>query len=64
MYSQRECCDKPIDGKDRQDIIHWLSDYPIVSKKSRNGDGENGIAVMRVAVRETSARHTELGDRW
>ena len=20
MYSLRECCDKPIDGKDRQDI--------------------------------------------
>ena len=22
MYSLRECCDKPIDGKDRQDIMH------------------------------------------
>ena len=27
MYSPGECCDKPIDGKDRQDIIHWPSDY-------------------------------------
>ena len=47
MYSLRECCDKPIDGKDRQDIIHWPSDYSIVSRKSVKADGEKGVAVMR-----------------
>ncbi len=47
MYSPRECCDKPIDGKDRQDIIHWPSDYFIVSEKSVKADGEKGVAVMR-----------------
>jgi len=64
MYSLRECCDKPIKGKDRQDIIHWPSDYLIVLKKSRNGDGEKGVAVIRRGSGETSAGHTELGDRW
>jgi len=64
MYSLRECCDKPIDGKDRQDIVRWPSDYFIVSKKSRHGDGEKGVAVMRRGTRETSAGHTELEDRW
>ena len=64
MYSLRECWDKPIDGKDRQEIIHWPSDYFIVSKKSCNGDGEKGVAVMRRDTGETSARRTELGDRW
>jgi len=47
MYSLRECCDKPIDGKERQDIIHWPSDYLIVSKKSVKADGEKGVAVMQ-----------------
>ena len=63
MYSLRECCDKPIDGKDRQDIIHWPSDYLVVSEKSVKADGEKGVAVMQRGVRETSAGHTELGDR-
>lgn len=63
MYSLRECCDKPIDGKDRQDIIHWSSDYFIVSRKSVKADGEKGVAVMRGDTRETSAGHTELEDR-
>jgi len=56
MYSLRECGIKPIDGKIRQDIMHWQSDYPIVSKKSVKADGEKGIAVMRRDVRDTSAR--------
>lgn len=56
MYSLRECGIKPIDGKIRQDIIHWQSDYSIVSKKSVKADGEKGIAVMRRDVRDTSAR--------
>jgi hypothetical protein len=64
MYSLRECCDKPIDGKDWQDIIHWPSDYFIVSRKSVKADGEKGVAVMRWGSRETSAGRTELGDRW
>ena len=63
MYSLRECCDKPIDGKDQQDIIHWQSDYPILSKKSVKADGEKGVAVMQRGTRETSAGHTELGYR-
>ncbi len=47
MYSLRECCDKPIDGKERQEIIHGPSDYSIVSRKSVKADGEKGVAVMR-----------------
>ena len=47
MYSLRECCDKPIDGKEQEDIIHWPSDYSIVSKKSVKADGEKGVAVMQ-----------------
>jgi group II intron reverse transcriptase/maturase len=57
MYSHKECGIKPIDGKTQQGIIHWQSDYSIVSEKSRNGDGEKGIAVMRREERDTSARH-------
>jgi len=64
MYSLRECCDKPIDGKDRQDIIHWPSDYLVVSRKSVKADGEKGVAVMRRGSGETSAGRTELEDRW
>jgi hypothetical protein len=47
MNSQRECSIKPINGKIQQDIMHWQSDYSVLSKKSLNGDGEKGIAVMR-----------------
>ena len=64
MYSLRECCNKPINGKERQDIIHWPSDYLVVSKKSVKADGEKGVAVMRRGSRETSAGRTEPGDRW
>lgn len=56
MYSRTECDIKPINGKIPQNIIHWQSDYPIVSVKSLNRDGEKGIAVMRRDVRDTSAR--------
>jgi len=55
VYSQTECDIRPIDGKIAQNIIHWQSDYPIVSVKSLNGDGEKGIAVMQRDVRDTSA---------
>ena len=64
MYSLRECCDKPMNGKEREDIIHGPSDYFIVSRKSVKADGEKGVAVMRRGSRETSAGHTESGDRW
>ena len=64
MYSLRECCDKPIKGKDWQDIIHWPSDSFVVSRESVKADGEKGVAVMRRGSRETSAGRTELGDRW
>ncbi len=57
MYSHKECGNEPINGKIRQGIIHWQSDYSIVSEKSRNGDGEKGIAVMRRGARGTSAGH-------
>lgn len=57
MYSHNECGIKPIDGKIRQGIIHRQSDYSIVSEKSRNGDGEKGIAVMRRGARDTFAGH-------
>ena len=57
MYSPSECCNKSIDDKERQGTIHWQSDYSIVSVKSRNGDGEKGIAAVRWDTRDTSARH-------
>jgi len=56
MYSHKECSIKSINDKIPQGIIHWQSDYSIVSKKSRNGDGEKGIAVVRGSARDTSAR--------
>jgi hypothetical protein len=56
MYSRTECEIKPINGKIPQNIIHWQSDYPIVSVKSLNGDGEKGIAVMQRDARGASAR--------
>ena len=64
MYSLRECCDKPMNGKERQEIIHWPSDYFIVSGKSVKADGEKGVAVMRRGSGETSAGRTELGNGW
>lgn len=47
---------KPINGKIQQEIIHWQSDYSIVSKNSLNRDGEKAIAVMQRDIRDTSAR--------
>ncbi len=64
MYSLGECWNKPIDGKDWQDIVHWPSDYFIISRKSVKADGEKGVAVMRGGSRETSAGRTEPGERW
>jgi len=55
MCSRRESGIKPMNGKMQQDITHWQSDCSIVSKKSRNGDGEKGAAVMQRDTRDTSA---------
>ena len=55
MYPHRKSSIKPIDGKIRRDNIHRQSDCFIVSKKSRNGDGEKGAAVMQRDTRDTSA---------
>ena len=57
MYSHNECSVKSINDKIQQGIIHWQSDCPIVSMKSRNGDREKGAAVMRREARDTFAGH-------
>jgi RNA-directed DNA polymerase len=57
VHSLSECPDKPIDGKEGQDIVHRQSDYSIVSKKSMKVDGEKGVAVMRREARDTPAGH-------
>lgn len=48
---------KPINGKAIQ-MTFWESDQSIVSMKSRNGDGEKGLAIMRLGGRDTSATHS------
>jgi group II intron reverse transcriptase/maturase len=53
MYSQLECPNKPINGEEGQEIIHWQSDYPIVSKKQGNACGEKGAAGMQLDNRDT-----------
>ena len=55
MYSQTECCIKPINGKIEQGIMHRQSDYSILSKKPMKVGGEKGIAEMRRDAKETSA---------
>jgi len=56
VYSPLECGIKPIDGKIQQDIIHWQSDYSIVSVKPMKVGREKGVAGMRWDARDTSAR--------
>ena len=56
MYSPRECPDKPINGKEGQDIMHRQSDYSVVSKKPMKVGGEKGIAARRRDARETPTR--------
>ena len=51
-----ECPDKPMNGKEGQEIIQRQSDYPIVSEKPVKAGGEKGIAVMRRTVKDTPAR--------
>ncbi len=57
MHSLGECSDKPMDGKEGQEIVHRQSDYPIVSEKLVRAGGEKGVAVTRREARETSAGH-------
>jgi len=52
MPALRECPDKPVKGKEGQEIRPRQSDYSIVSMKSRNGDGEKGIARTRAEARD------------
>ena len=47
---------KPDEGKGQQMTL-WQSDYSVVSEKSRNGDGEKGIAGKRWDSGDTIARH-------
>ncbi|MEA3223417.1 MAG: group II intron reverse transcriptase/maturase [Thermodesulfobacteriota bacterium] len=61
MHSLRECSIKPVNGKIQQDIMHWQSDYSVVSKKFRNGNGEKGIAVMRSPEPEPCTRESRYG---
>ena len=56
MHALGECANKPEQGEEGQEIMHWQSDYPIVSRKPVKAGGEKGIAVMRGAARETPAR--------
>jgi len=52
-----ECSVKPMDGKIEQGIACRQSDYPIVSRKFRNGNGEKGVAVIHRGAGDTSAGH-------
>ena len=62
MYFLRECSVKPINGKIPQDIIHWQSDYCIVSMKSCNGDGEKAVAVAQ-GIQGRHLPNSELENR-
>lgn len=63
MYSLGECCDKPMDGKERQDSIHRQSDYLILAGKPMKVGGAKGIAGMR-GRQGAHLPGPELGDRW
>ena len=56
-FGEKECGLKPINGKIRQSIIHWQSDYPTVSKKPMKIGGEKGVAGMPGGAGETPVRH-------
>lgn len=47
MHSLLECSVKPIDGKIRQDIMHWQSDYLILLMNLEKSRGGKGVAVRR-----------------
>jgi RNA-directed DNA polymerase len=54
---QKECDNKPIDGKLLQDIIQRQSDCSVVAKKPLNGGGAKGTTRMSWVARETIAAH-------
>ena len=56
-HSRNECRDKPINGKERQDIVRRQSDYSVVSVKPVKAGGEKGIAGTRSGAGATSAGH-------
>lgn len=56
-HSHNECRDKPINGKERQDIVRRQSDYSVVSGKPVKAGGEKGIAGTRSGAGETFAGH-------
>ena len=56
-HSHNECRDKPINGKERQEIVRRQSDYSVVSEKPVKAGGEKGIAVARSGAGATSAGH-------
>jgi RNA-directed DNA polymerase len=62
VHSLFECPNKPINGKEGQEIVHRQSDYSVVSGKSMKVDGEKGVAVRRWEARDTFAGH-RAGDR-
>jgi len=62
MYSHNEGSIKSINDKIQPNIIHWQSDYSVVSEKPMKVGGEKGIAVIQREVRDTSARH-RTGER-
>jgi len=64
MYSLRECRDKPIDGKERQDIIHWLSDYPIGIEEVRESGWREGGSGNALGFKGDICWASELGDGW
>ena len=61
-HSHNECCDKPINGEKRQEIVCRQSDYSIVSEKPVKAGGEKGIAETRNGAGETHAGH-RAGER-
>jgi hypothetical protein len=56
LDSLSECPDKPINGKEGQDIIQRQSDYSKVSRRPMKVGGETGIAVMREDGGDTPVR--------
>ena len=54
-HSRRKCRAKPMNGKERQNIMRRQSDYSIVSKKPVKAGGEKGIAVTQGGARATTA---------
>lgn len=54
---QKECNNKPIDGKLMQEIIQRQSDCSVLAKKSSNVDGAKGTTRMNWVERDTTAAH-------